>query len=189
MEKPEGMSMFDYQKFEDDLVIAMEDRLRKWAKEYKDIYILSLDCARDMTSVGIFANTERYLTEQTDTDSEDYWYYKYCEEEWDLCDAGGRIGEISSYMNQYTEENDDRFTDPETFEFSEAFDRHCDQMIETCKKAIKRLKQVVSADFPDLLFTFNIREYSDSEERTEFFAMVNGRDASEEYAEHIDDFN
>lgn len=126
--------MLDYQKFENDLVIAMEAALRKWEKEHEDIYILSLDCSRDMTSIGVIANTKQYLSEQSDTDSDDYWYYKYCEAEWELWEAGGFTQEISAYMNQYVGENDERFTDPETFELLEAFDEHCDQMIETCKK-------------------------------------------------------
>lgn len=181
--------MFDYKKLEDDLVSAMEHTLKKWAKEHDDIYILSLDCARDMTSVGIVANTTQYLSEQSDIDSEDYWYYKYCEAEWELWDVGGLIEEISSYMEQYAEENEERFTDPETFEFLAAFDEHFDQMIETCKKAMERFKQSINKDFPDLLLAFSMGEYLDKEERIEFFALANSKDAAEEYAKHIDDFN
>lgn len=181
--------MFDYNKFENDILIAMETTLRKWANEHDDIYILSLDCSRDMTSVGIIANTRQYLSEQSDTDSEDYWYYKYCEAEWNLCDADGFLEEISAYMNQYVEENDERFTDPKTFEFLEAFDEHCDKIIETCKKALKQLRQSINQDFPDLLLTFSIGEYLDREERTEIFALVNSKAALEEYAKHIDAFS
>jgi len=181
--------MFDYKKFENEVVAALENTLRKWADEYDDIYILSLDCARDMTSIGIFANTKQYLEEQSAPGSDDYWYYKYCEQEWDLCEAGGSLSEISSYMKQYKEENKARFTDPETFVFLEAFDEHCDKMIEACKEALKRFKQLIKEDFPDLLLTFSIAGYFDSEDRAEFFASVNSKDISEEYTEHINDFN
>ena len=37
--------------------------------------------------------------------------------------------------------------------------------------------------------TFNIREYLDGDERTEIFQAINDEDASEEYAEHIEDYN
>jgi len=181
--------VFDYKKFEDDVVAAMENTWRKWADAYDDIYILSLDCERDMTSIGMFANTKEYLEEQSAPGSEDYWYYKYCEQEWSLCDAGGPLLEISSYMNQYKEENNERFTDPETFEFLEAFDEHCDKIIEACKNALKRFRQLIQEDSPDLLLTFSITEYLDPEERVEFFAQVNSKGASEEYMEHIHDFN
>ena len=51
------------------------------------------------------------------------------------------------------------------------------------------MRQSVKQDFPNLLLTYNIREYLDNEERTEIFALVNSSEASEEYAEHIEDFN
>lgn len=178
--------MFDYKKLENDIVITMENTLRKWAKEYDDIYILSLDCSRDMTSIGIIANTMTYLREQSDIDKEDYFYYKYCEEEWELFEV---IEEISSYMNQYVEENDELFTNPKTFEYLEAFNEHCDKIIEVCKKALKCFKQSINKDFPHLYLTFNIREYLDNEERIEIFTSVNSKDASMEYAKHIDAFN
>lgn len=51
--------MFDYEKFKKDIVIAMENVLRKWTKENDDIYIISLDLSRDLDSVGVWANTEQ----------------------------------------------------------------------------------------------------------------------------------
>ena len=51
------------------------------------------------------------------------------------------------------------------------------------------MRQSVHQDFPKLLLAFHIREYLDDEERAEFFASVNSKEASEEYAAHIEDFN
>lgn len=180
--------MFDYNKFEKDLVAAMEQILRSWAEEYDDLYILSLDCARDMTSVGLIANTQQHLAEESDADDDAYWYYKYCEEEWELFEAGGQMKEISSSMNRYIEENDARFTNPDTYEFTEEFEAHCDQMIDACEQAVRHLRQSIDQDFPKLLLAFNIREYLDAEERAAFFASVNSKEASQEYAAHIEDF-
>ena len=39
-------------------------------------------------------------------------------------------------------------------------------------------KQSISNDFPDLLITFNISEYLDSEARTEIFALLNSLEAA-----------
>lgn len=142
-----------------------------------------------MTSVGIMANTQQHLNEECDADDEAYWYYKYCEDEWELFEAGGRMKEISAYMNQYVEENEARFTDSETFEFTEEFEEHCDKMIDTCEQAVLRLRQSIRQDFPNLLLAFSIREYLDAEARAEFFAAVNSKEASEEYTAHIEDFN
>lgn len=58
--------MFDYEKFEKDLVAAMGKKLREWTEENDDIYILSLDLSRGMESVGVYANTEEYLEEQSE---------------------------------------------------------------------------------------------------------------------------
>lgn len=181
--------MFDYEKLKNDVSIQLENTLRKWMEENNDIYILSLDCARNMRSIGIVANTWQYLREQVDFDSEDYWYYKYSEEEWALSDVGGKIEDISLYMGKYQEEHDEIFTNPSTFEFTEVFDEHCDKMIEMCKEALYRFKQSINKDFPDLLLGFNVREYLDNEERIKIFTTINSNETAKEYMEHIDDFN
>ena len=140
-----------------------------------------------MRSIGIIANTKEYLNEQAEDEPEDYCYYKYCEGEWELYSE--MTEEISSYMRKYVEDNDERFTNPETYEYLEAFDEHCDKIIEACKKALERFRQSIDKDFPDLLLAFSIAEYLDNEERIEIFASLNSKEALEEYAEHIDDFN
>lgn len=178
--------MFDYEKFKEDIVIAMEYTLRNWIKENDDIYIMSLDLSRDVESIGIWANTRRWLSEQADITSEDYWYYKYCEEAWQLCEV---LEEISSYMQTFVKENEGIFTNPETFTYTKDFDAHCDKIIESCKLALKSFRDSINEDFPELLLTFNIREYLDSEERIEAFSIINSKEAVKEYMEHIEDFN
>ena len=182
--------MFDYEKFKEDLVTAMEKILRKWSEENDDIYILSLDLSRDMESVGVWANTVGYLEEQADDDTpEDFWYYKYCEEEWDLCEV---ISEISSYMRTYLDENSGKFSEEDsegTSIYTESFDAHCDQIMESCKKALEGFRELTREDFPKLLLAFNIREYLDNEERIAVFSLVNSAEVAKEYAEHIEDFN
>lgn len=168
--------MFDYIKLENDIISQMQNSLEKLMQEYNDIYILSLDCSADMDSIGIIANTIQYLDEQAEPDSEDYWYYKYCEEEWDLFDPFEDFKEISSYMKKYDEE------------FDEEFDNHREKVIETCINALNRFKISINKTYPNLLLTFNIREYLDQEERIKFFQMINSKDATKEYAEHIEDF-
>ena len=80
--------MFDYKQFEDELVTQMESTLEQLLEEYNDIYIFSLDIANDMGSAGIIANTYSFLEEQASPGDEDYYYFKYCEEEWDIWESG-----------------------------------------------------------------------------------------------------
>ena len=99
--------MFNYEKFENDVLGQMEAVLDKWAEEKDDLYIFSLDCARGMESIGVIANTTHYLEEQAEPDSEDYGYYKYCEEEWELYHA---FEAISTDMGKYLAENGSIFS-------------------------------------------------------------------------------
>lgn len=179
--------MFDYEKFEDDVVRQMTDVFHRWMEENDDLYIFSLDCARGMDSVAAIANTNVNLEEQADEEDEDFWYYKYCEEEWDLFETNA-FEAVSAEMSKYIEDNDSIFTNPETYEYTEQFDEHCDKIIEHCKNALIRFRQAMDKDYSDILLTFNIGEYLDSEERIEIFQAINSESASKEYAEHIEDF-
>lgn len=177
--------MFAYKEFEKKLVTRMENTLKDWNKENDDIYIFTLDIARGMDSVGVIANTSHYLEEKAAPDSRDYWYYKYCEVEWELFDT---FGEISRELRKYIEHNDTAFTNPNTYEYTEAFNEHCEKVIGSCKNALVCFSQSVRAEYPELLITFNIREYIDGDERIEIFEKLNNAEAAAEYVEHIDEF-
>ncbi|NBH32960.1 DUF4303 domain-containing protein [Clostridiaceae bacterium] len=98
--------MFDYEKFEHAILGQMTAVFNKWAEEKEDLYIFSLDCTRNLESIGVIGNTISYLEEQAEEDSEDYWYYKYCEEEWELFDM---FEAVSADMGRYLEEQKTRF--------------------------------------------------------------------------------
>lgn len=63
--------MFDYEKLEYVLLQQMKGILDEWTRKNEDIYIFSLDCAREMKSIGVIANTVHYLVEQTEPDAEE----------------------------------------------------------------------------------------------------------------------
>lgn len=177
--------MFDYEKFENNIVQQMEIILDKWIKENDDIYIFSLDCARGMESIGTIANTTHYLAEQVEPAAEEYWFYKYCEEEWELWNT---FDAISVDMNKCLEENDTIFTDPKTYEYSEVFDEHCEKIIECCVNALIRFRKSLNQNHSDIILTFNIREYLDEEDKIEIFEKINNKNAIKEYSEHIKEF-
>ncbi|MCI8410524.1 MAG: hypothetical protein HFJ09_14840 [Lachnospiraceae bacterium] len=58
-----------------------------------------------MESIGVWANTRQWLIEQADITSEDYWHYKYFEEEWQLCEV---LEEISAYMHTFVMEKSNK---------------------------------------------------------------------------------
>lgn len=165
--------MFDYEKFENDIVQQMTAVFNNWIMENEDIYIFSLDCASAMDSIGVIANTIHYLEEQADADSQDYWYYKYCEEEWDLFDT---FETVSADMCKYLDDH------------TSIFDKHCDEIIEHCKNALIHFRQAINKSHSDILLTFNIREFLNSDEKIEIFQIINSESASKEYSEHIEEF-
>ena len=56
--------MFDYEKFEHAILGQMTAVFNKWAEEKEDLYIFSLDCTRNLESIGVIGNTISYLEEQ-----------------------------------------------------------------------------------------------------------------------------
>lgn len=178
--------MFNYEKFENGLVQQMLLIFNTWTEQNHDLYIFSLDCADGMESIGAIANTTHYLEEQADAEPEDYWYYKYCEEEWDLFYT---FEAISAQMYQYLSDNEDMSagrTCPG--EYPDAFDKHRDAVIKHCKNALFRFRKAINETHPDILLTFNIREYMDGDDRAEIFRTVNSETATKEYSEHIEEF-
>ncbi len=178
--------MFDYAGFENDLVQQMSAVFNHWIEENHDLYIFGLDCERGMRSIGVVANTIHYLEQQADTDSEEYWYYKYCEEEWGLFDT---FTGVSAKMQKYLEKNQDVFaSQAEPYLYSEVFEQHCDEIKNHCKNALIRFRTAVNKNHSEILLTFQIREYLDSDEKAEWFQLLNSEAAAKEYLEHREEF-
>lgn len=155
--------------------------MNKWLRENDDIYIFALDCARGMESIGAIANTNHFLIEQAEPNSQEYWYYKYCEEEWELW---ATFETMSSEMKTCLRENERIYSDTETFEYSESFEKHCENIIECCVNSLIRFRQSLNQKHMDIILTFSIREYLDDEEKMKIFGKINSKDASEEYFKH-----
>lgn len=175
--------MFDYKKFEDSLVLQMENTLDKLLKEHDDIYIFSLSLSNDVNSAWVIANTLHNLEETSDPDDEDYYYYKYCEEEWDLWETDN-FDAISDELAGY----DVYAGEGETSEDENVFVKHRDRAIESCRNALLRFNTFKNRNCPGLLLTFYVREFLDGEECIELFEKLNSKEATEEYSEHIEDF-
>ena len=177
--KEEVKCMFDYKKFEDRLVLQMENTLAKLLKEHDDIYIFSLSLSSDADSVWVIANTIHNLEEISDPGEEEYYYYKYSEEEWDLWETDD-FDSISDELGNYDVYEDEDEED--------AFCAHRDRAIDSCRNALIRFNTYKNKACPGLLLTFYVREYLDGEECIELFAKLNSKEALAEYSEHIEDF-
>lgn len=169
---------FDYEKFENGLVLAVENFAKTQLDNKDDVYIMSIEYYPDFTTfVVIRGNTYTYLNEQVEADDEDYTYYKYCEEEWDLYNE---LPELSKdlqveYANMEEQYGDDEFDDLQ--------EEHATKIIDVCKNAMKRFRETDTfKEFPKLYLNVYVREYFSSEEVIEIFRELNGDENIEDYS-------
>ncbi len=169
---------FDYEKFESGLVLALEDFAKKQLDNKNDFYIMSIEYYPDFTTfVVIRGNTYSYLNEQVEADDEDYTYYKYCEEEWDLYND---LPELSKDLQVEYANMEELYGDDE---FDNLQEEHATKIFDACKNAMKRFRETGTfKEFPKLYLNVYIREYFSNEEIIEIFRELNGDGNIEDYS-------
>ena len=75
---------FDFNSFKQELIIAIESAYLEIVQQYQDIYAFSFSVSSDLMNIGIFANTLTELEKKKKEDLKNIWYYKFCEEEWEI---------------------------------------------------------------------------------------------------------
>ena len=172
---------FDYEKFEKDLMVAVEEYAKSQLDHKDDMYIMSIEYFPDFTTfVVIRANTYSYLEEQVEADDEDYTYYKYCEEEWDLYED---LEELSNVLQKEYSEMEEKYDDEE---FDKLQTEHATKIIDICKSVMKKFKETDTyKEFPKLYLNAYVREYFDEEETIQIFEELNGNDGIEEYSDWL----
>lgn len=172
--------MFDYEKFKENLLVAVEEYAKSQLVNKDDLYIMSIEYFPEFTTfVVIRANTYSYLEEQVE-DEEDYTYYKYCEEEWDLYED---LEELSSVLQAQYKEMEENCGE----EFYKLQEEHATKIIEICKTVMKRFKETDTyKKFPKLYLNVYVREYFSDEETVQMFCELNGEDNIEEYSDWLE---
>lgn len=174
---------FNYDKFEKDLLVAVETYAKSQLDNKDDFYIMSIEYFPDYTTfVGIRANTYSYLEEQVEEDDEDYTYYKYCEEEWDVDeDLEALSNDLQADYEEIREKND-------YDKFEELQEEHAEKIIDVCKNVMKKFKETDTYKaFPKLYLNVYVRDYFSEEETVQIFAELNGEDTIEEYSDWLID--
>lgn len=168
---------FDYEKLEKNLLEAVEEYAASQLAQKDDMYIMSIEYFPEFTTfIAIRANTYSYLKEQADEGDEDYTYYKYCEEEWDLYED---VKDVSSALQAEYNKMEETYDDA----LEEAQEQHVGKIIDICIKVMHQFKETDTyRKFPKLYLNVYLREYFDEEETLRIFAELNGEDCIEEYA-------
>lgn len=171
---------FNYEKFENDLLMAVEEYAKSQLDNKDDLYIMSVEYYPDFTTfVAIRANTYSYLNEQVNESDKYYTYYKYCEEEWGLYAA---LNDISNGLQVEYNEMEEKYED----EFYELQSAHSTQIIESCKNAMQKFKETETyKKYPKLYLNVYVREYFTGEETIQIFRELNGEDNKEEYSDWL----
>lgn len=76
------------------------------------MYAFSLDLSADGRSMGVLGNSKaNYIEQMESNDPEQRWYYKYCEDEWNICgekfilelEEKYHLRELSKRMSEYAD--------------------------------------------------------------------------------------
>lgn len=179
--KKSNKKSFDYEKFEKDLLVAVEKYAKTQLVHKDDLYMMSVEYFPQFTTyVAIRANTYSYLKEQVGENEKNYTYYKYCEEEWGLCESLEEISkELQAEYNNMEEKYDDEKLD-------ELKREHDEKIFAACKNAMKKWKETDTyKKFSKLYLNVYIREHFTKEETIQIFCELNGEENKEEYSEWL----
>jgi hypothetical protein len=185
-------SEFNFEKFKEEVILATKKAFLEIMEEYKDftVYAFSLTSHSAAESIGVVANTKEALEEQIE-DEEDRYYYKFCEQEWEIWNgADDEFQEIRNSLLEFEENNKDKISDSESI-YTEFFDEFREKVFDTCVQALIEIKD--EGFFKDnckenIIINFMVPEYLDEDYSIEVFSKLNSGKVVEEYREHIEDF-
>lgn len=161
----------------DGIKHAVKDAAETYGDE--EIYIFSIQADNDMSHIAVYVNTEENLKaalEEDDEDpEEDKYYYRYCEDEWDVAEDN------KNYFKQ-------------AVDYVKKMDLYEEDAVEWDYMILDALRQIRKEGYMETLFqnpvilTIYMHDHCDEEEMTEVFRQINDESVSKEYAEHIEDF-
>ncbi len=183
---------FNFEKFKEEVILATKKAFLEIMDEYKDstVYAFSLTCDSAVRSIGVVANTKEALEKEIDNE-EDRYYYKFCEQEWEIWDAAdNEFQEIRNSLLEFQENNKDKISDSESI-YTEFFDEFREKIFDICVQALIEIKD--EGFFQDkckenIIINFMIPEYLDEDYSIEVFSKLNSGIVVKEYKEHIEDF-
>lgn len=168
---------FDYDRFEKNLLAAIEEYVKFKVDNKDELYIMSIEYFPQFTTfVAIRANTYSYLKEKVGENKKYQAYYKYCEEEWELCECLEEIsGDLQTEYKAMKAKYDDE-------QFEELQAAHALKIFAACKSAMKKFKETDTyKELSNPYLNVYIRERLTKEEIIRVFCELNGEDDKEEY--------
>lgn len=184
---------FNFQKFKEEVIAAVKKAFLEIVEEYKGstVYAFSLICDSAARFIGAAANTKESLEEQIEGE-EDRYYYKFCEQEWEICDAADdEFQKLRNMLVEFQENNEYEISDSETCIYTEFFEEYREKVFNICVQALIEIKNegfFQNKCNEDVFINFMVPEYLDEEDSIEIFGKINSGKIVKEYKEHIEDF-
>ncbi|MCM1127536.1 MAG: DUF4303 domain-containing protein [Lachnospiraceae bacterium] len=154
--------------FEEQLSIIMNNVIIELSKE--NIYSCSITYDPNINAIWLIANTKDELAKHVE---KDYFYYKYCEEEWEIWNIKEK--ELSDLLLR-TDEKLKNITMLPVYRY---------EILNSSINVLKKIRN--NQKNSKWLFNVYIREYFAEEEMKAIYSYINGSDA-QEFCEHIEEF-
>lgn len=185
-------SEFNFEKFKEKVILAIKKAFLEIMDKYEDstVYGFTLTCDSSARSIGVVANTKEALEEQIE-DEEDRYYYKFCEQEWEIWDAADdEFQELSDILVEFQENNEDKISDSKTCIYTEFFEEFREKVFDTCVQSLIEIKD--EGFFQDkckesVFINFMVSEYLNEDYSIEVFSRLNSGAVVKEYKDHIED--
>ncbi|MBU3104295.1 DUF4303 domain-containing protein [Clostridium gasigenes] len=186
-------SKFNFQKFKEEVILATKKAFLEIMDEYEDstVNAFSLTCDSAVSSIGVVANTKEALEEKIE-DEEDRYYYKFCEQEWEIWNgADNEFKEIGNDLVEFQKNNKNKMSDAETCIYTDFFNEFRENIFDICVQALMEIKD--ENFFEDnckesIIINFMVSEYLDEDYSIEVFSKLNNGIVVEEYKQNIESF-
>lgn len=165
---------FDMEEWQECLRTALYQAWQELMEEYDEVYAISLMASPDLWSFGIAANTKSYLLEQAGSEqSEDFFYYKYAEEEWGIADAAAEeFEDISEGVRTFLDEYGDRFLDQEEGCLTEEYQTFRNELFGTCLRTLMEVKEELEGS-SKIAWDFYVKDFFEVEDMEVLYRMLN----------------
>lgn len=154
--------------FEEQLSAIINDIIIELNKE--NVYSCSITYDSDINAICLIANTKDELIKHME---KDYFYYKYCEEEWEIWNI--REKELSDLLMQINKKIKSISMLP-VYRY---------EILNSSIKILKRIRN--NQKEPKWLFNIYVRDFFTEDEIKNIYSYINENDALE-FCEHVKEF-
>lgn len=184
---------FDFIKFKESTILAIRKVFLQIIRENKrdSVYSFSLFFSPDVKLIGIMSNTKKNLYGILDGCNDNFWYYRFCPEEWAIwSNQYVEFKEVNTMLKRFQKENSDKIRDLETNMYTSFFIDFRKKIFKTCIDALSDLKEedfFNNSSKENIELNFWVTEFLDEQSSINIFSKLNQGELVQEYKKHIEE--